>query len=159
MDIDVFLHSEIRQDFRCSYHINSFTSSLKKDLEKFNFSNQIWQHRRKITCWIQVEVFWAVKMEASRSPETSVSYHNTTWRQNPEDLVLKLHPEDGSSNVHRNVGILLQYYTASHPRRLWPESSPWRWRQQRPPKRRYPTTILHGVTTQKTSTWIFTLKT
>jgi hypothetical protein len=31
----------------------------------------------------------------------------------------------------------------------------WRWRQHGPPKRRYPTTTLLGVTTQKTSTWIF----
>jgi len=33
-------------------------------------------------------------------------------------------------------------------------SRPWRWRQQGPLKRWYPTAILHGVTTQKTSTWI-----
>jgi len=45
----------------------------------------------------------------------------------------------------RNVDILPQHYTASQPRR---------WRQHEPPKRRYPTTKLHGVTTQKTSTWI-----
>jgi hypothetical protein len=30
-----------------------------------------------------------------------------------------------------------------------------RWKQQDPPKRRCPTIILHGVTTQKTSTWIW----
>jgi hypothetical protein len=29
----------------------------------------------------------------------------------------------------------------------------WRWRQHGTPKRRYPTTTLHGVTTQKNSTW------
>jgi hypothetical protein len=33
-------------------------------------------------------------------------------------------------------------------------TSPWRWRQQGPPKRWYPTTSLHGVITQKTATWI-----
>jgi len=33
----------------------------------------------------------------------------------------------------------------------WP--SPWRWRQQCPPKRRYPAATVHGVTTQKTSTY------
>jgi len=33
---------------------------------------------------------------------------------------------------------------------------PWRWRQQGPPKLWYPTATLQGVTTQKTSTWIFT---
>jgi len=36
-----------------------------------------------------------------------------------------------------------------------PLTSPWRWREQSSPKRRYPTTTLHGVTTQKTTTWIF----
>jgi hypothetical protein len=29
----------------------------------------------------------------------------------------------------------------------------WRWRQHEPPKRRYPTTTLHGITTQTTTTW------
>jgi hypothetical protein len=33
---------------------------------------------------------------------------------------------------------------------------PWLWRQQGPPKRRYPTMTLHGVTTQTTSSSIFT---
>jgi len=49
---------------------------------------------------IQVEVFWGVtpcsvtvgdltlKMVAVRSSETLVSYHNITWRHNPEDLDL-----------------------------------------------------------------------
>jgi hypothetical protein len=43
----------------------------------------------------QVENFWVVmpcsftlKMEAARSPETSVSYHNATRRHNPEELDL-----------------------------------------------------------------------
>jgi hypothetical protein len=39
---------------------------------------------------IQVEVFWVVKMEAAGSSETLVSYPNTTWRHNPEDLHLNL---------------------------------------------------------------------
>jgi len=30
----------------------------------------------------------------------------------------------------------------------------WRWRQHGPPKLWYPTTTLHGVTTQKTWNWI-----
>jgi hypothetical protein len=34
-------------------------------------------------------------------------------------------------------------------------SSHWRWWQPSSPKRRYPTTSLHGITTQKTATWIF----
>jgi len=33
-------------------------------------------------------------------------------------------------------------------------TSLWIWRHHGPPKRRYPTTTLHSVTTQKTSTWI-----
>jgi len=32
---------------------------------------------------------FALKMEAVRSSEMLVSYHNTTWHQNPEDLKLK----------------------------------------------------------------------
>jgi len=34
---------------------------------------------------------------------------------------------------------------------------PWRWRQHGPPKRSYLTTILDGITTQKTWTWNITL--
>jgi hypothetical protein len=79
-----------------------------------------------------------VKMEAARSSETSVSYHNTIQCHNPED---------GGSMDLWNVGTLPQNYMVSHPRR---------WRQHGPLKRRYPTTTLHGVTTQKTSTRIFT---
>jgi hypothetical protein len=48
---------------------------------------------------------------------------------------------------------------ASKPRRRRPVYSPWRWRQRGPPKRWYLATTLHGITPQKTSTWIFTLKT
>jgi hypothetical protein len=74
-------------------------------------------------------------------------------------------PEDGSIMDLRNVGILPQHCTASQPRRWrqhgppkfgvlpqhYTASQPWRWRQHGPPKRWYPTTTLHGVTTQKTS--------
>jgi hypothetical protein len=36
---------------------------------------------------------------------------------------------------------------------MLPPSSPWRWRQQDPPKRWYPISTPNGVTTHKTSTW------
>jgi hypothetical protein len=35
--------------------------------------------------------------------------------------------------------------------------TPWRWKYHESLKCLYPTTTLHGVTTQKTSTWIFTV--
>jgi hypothetical protein len=37
---------------------------------------------------IQVQVFWVKKMEAARSSKTLISYHNTTFHNNPEDLDL-----------------------------------------------------------------------
>jgi hypothetical protein len=70
-----------------------------------------------------------LKMEAAWSSETSVSYHNAA------------RSEDGGSMELRNVGILPQNYTV------------WRWRQHGAPKRWYPTTTLHGVTTWNNSTW------
>jgi hypothetical protein len=33
-------------------------------------------------------IHFSLKMEAARSSRMSVSYHNTTWQQNPEDLDL-----------------------------------------------------------------------
>jgi len=71
--------------------------------------------------------------QAAWPSEKFVSYHNIT------------RSEDGGSKVLRNVGILPQHYTV------------WRWRQHGPPKRRYPTTTLHDVTTQN-STWIWKLQ-
>jgi hypothetical protein len=68
-----------------------------------------------------------------------VSYHN------PEDLDLNLRPEDGGSIYLWNVDILPQR------RRPLLKSSPWRWRQQSPPKRWYPITTLHGATSLRNS--------
>jgi len=60
-------------------------------------------------------------------------------------------------SMHWNFGILPKHCTASQSRKPRIESLPWRWRQHGPLKRWYVTTTLHGVTTEKTSTWIFTV--
>jgi hypothetical protein len=79
-----------------------------------------------------------------------------------------LRPEDGGSKILRKFGTQSHHYTVSQSRRPWIEgtrvfTSPWRWRQQGPPKLRYSTTSLYDVTTQKTMNWrdasvYFTLK-
>jgi hypothetical protein len=100
---------------------------------------------------------FTLKMEAARNSETLLSYRNTTWRQNQENLDLNLHPEDGGRRDLLIFGILPHHWKASQPWRLRLESSPRRWTQHEPPKRWYHIT-LHGVTTKKTSNWTFTLK-
>jgi hypothetical protein len=72
----------------------------------------------KTTIWI-----FTRKMEAVRWCETLVSYI-TTQRHNPEVHNVNFHPEDGNRKVLRNI-ITPFHHTASHPRRSWPESSPW----------------------------------
>jgi len=54
--------------------------------------------------------------------------------------VFRVNPEDGSSKLLRNVGMLSQHYTVT---------LPWRWKQQGPPKRWCPTATLHGHFTLK----------
>jgi hypothetical protein len=60
-------------------------------------------------------------------------------------LYLNLPPSTCREDTHREDSISPT-----------PASSPWRWRQHGPPKRWYPTTTLHGVTIQNTSTWNIT---
>jgi hypothetical protein len=59
---------------------------------------------------IQVEVL-RVKMEAAISSETSVSYHNSTRRHNPEDLDLKIYDGwyEGTLKWEYVKGVYLPY--------------------------------------------------
>jgi len=50
-------------------------------------TNNILFARFEILSAVQIE-FDRVKMDAERTSETMVSYHNTSWRHNPEDLDL-----------------------------------------------------------------------
>jgi len=56
-------------------------------------------------------------------------------------------------NFH--LGLFYHIVYVSRKRERYAVFSPWRWRQHGPPKRWYPDTTVHGITTQKTSTWIF----
>jgi hypothetical protein len=99
---------------------------------------------------------WHIEFR-KRSFPSSCTKENRTLNILSQEQFTKLRSEDGGSMELRNVDTLPQHYTASQPRRPRLESSPWKLRQYGHLKRRYPTT-LHGVTTQKTSTWIFTVK-
>jgi len=74
-------------------------------------------------------------------PEESVTQGNYLWCE-----IWGFHGRENSSRGLLGCdAVLLCYGRIS-----------WRWRQHEPPKRWYPTTTPHGVTTQKTSTFTFT---
>jgi hypothetical protein len=75
-----------------------------------------YQNTTQVTNQKTTTRIFTLKMEAARSTETIVLYHNTKRRHNSEDHVKNLRPEDGGIKIHRNDGILPQY-TASQPRR------------------------------------------
>jgi hypothetical protein len=85
-------------------------------------------------------------------------YHTTTHQGVTTQKTSNLSPEDEGSMDPWNVGMKLLHYTASQPRRHRLESSPSRWMQHGSLTFWYHTITLQGVTNQKTSSWIFTLK-
>jgi len=82
-----------------------------------------------------IEVFWVVT-----SCSVMVGYKRFGGL-----CCFSLHP-GGSMDIW-NISIQSPHYMVSS----------WRWRQHGPPKRWCPARILHGVTTQKTSTWFMHL--
>jgi hypothetical protein len=54
---------------------------------------------------------------------------------------------------HRKIRSLLTTNRCEN-LKIFDNISPWRWRQQRPPKRWYPNTKLRDVTTLKIATWM-----
>jgi hypothetical protein len=79
------------------------------------------------------EIFFSSPLRPDRLWDPPTQPHNLSQH----------YPEDGGSMEIWNVDILPQQYTASQPIRCRQHGSLESW---------YPTTTLHGVTTQKTST-------
>jgi len=99
-----------------------------------SFKQRSWNYFRSMSytefksATLQVEIFWVVK-----------GY----WRfRGPCCLYLQGEVTGDEKNGHR-------YRTS-------PVTTHWSWRQHRPLKCWYPTAKLHGITTQKTLSWIFT---
>jgi hypothetical protein len=107
-----------------SYHIATRCHIPQDD--NLNESSSPWNHHNSHHA--------DVKMETVRTSETMISYHIVTRCQIPQDRVLNVFSSPWKLQISRHADVM------------------WRWRQQGPPKRRC-STSLHGVTSQKTSTW------
>jgi hypothetical protein len=119
-----------------------------------------------------MEAAWISERLVSYYITTRRHYPPWRWRQDgplkrwyPTKTLhgITIYPEDGGCMNLRNVGILPQHYTALQVTLkmavAWTSETavsyrnitrhykwPWRWRWHGPPKRRYPTATLHGVT-------------
>jgi hypothetical protein len=95
---------------------------------------------------------WNDKLISFFKCQLSAIISGATQSPNMMEIVMGDHKKSRSSELWRRVVL---WKDASVSEVHDGSASPWRWRQQGPPKRWYLTITLHGVTTQKTSTWVF----
>jgi hypothetical protein len=114
-----------------------FRDNLRKSGNR-NTGEEPWNAIK--ACWLKL----LCKTEPYCSSVNSSCNFSRASLTSTENGFTKISMRDEGCTDLWNVGDLPQHYRASQPRR---------WRKHWPPKRWYPTTTLHGVTTQKTSTW------